>query len=131
MATYSISLTRGSIVPGPITSLMLVQIRRREAGSCASTFQKLLTQSVLRVAMMSSYTARTSGEASLYSMGVRVALISGLASDSENDRPGSSAGFERGVRLRSADRVGAGRQSRHGKWWDGSGGLPEVDQGSE
>ena len=34
----------------------------------ASTFQKLLTQSVLRVAMMSSYTARTRGEASAYSI---------------------------------------------------------------
>ena len=41
--------------------LMLSQVRRSVAGSCASAFQKLLIQSVSRVAMMSSYTARTSG----------------------------------------------------------------------
>ena len=34
--------------------LMLSQVRRSVAGSCASAFQKLLIQSVLRVAMMSS-----------------------------------------------------------------------------
>jgi hypothetical protein len=35
-------------------SLTLCQVRRSVAGSCASAFQKLLIQSVLRVAMMSS-----------------------------------------------------------------------------
>ena len=35
-------------------SLMLAQVRRKVTGSCASAFQKLLIQSVLRVAMMSS-----------------------------------------------------------------------------
>src|SRR5256885_1729911 len=54
---------------------MLFQTRRSVAGSCASTFQKLFTQSVLRVAMMSSYTARTSADAFAYSMGSRLAVI--------------------------------------------------------
>src|ERR1017187_5447712 len=45
---------------------MLSQVRRSVAGSCASAFQKLLIQSVWRVAMISSYTARTSGLASAY-----------------------------------------------------------------
>ena len=35
-------------------SLMLFHVRRSVAGSLASAFQKLLIQSVLRVAMMSS-----------------------------------------------------------------------------
>src|SRR6476646_3085983 len=52
--------------------LMSSQVRLRVAGSCAIAFQKLLIQSVLRVDMMSSYTARTSGEASLYSIRPRV-----------------------------------------------------------
>jgi len=39
-------------------------------------FQKLLIQSVLRVTMMSSYMARTSGLASLYSMRPKVDMIS-------------------------------------------------------
>src|SRR5439155_546522 len=54
---------------------MLFQTRRSVAGSCASTFQKLFTQSVLRVAMMSSYTARTSADAFAYSMGSRLTVI--------------------------------------------------------
>src|SRR5436305_2255809 len=69
------SLVSGSIAPGPITCLMLLQIRHRVAGSCARTFQKLFTQSVLRVAMMSSYTARTSADAFAYSIGSRLAVI--------------------------------------------------------
>src|SRR5437879_11896962 len=40
------------------------------AGSFASAFQKLLTQSTPRVRMMSSYTAFTSALASAYSMSV-------------------------------------------------------------
>src|SRR5213078_3327544 len=55
---------------------MLLQIRRSVGGSCASTFQKLLTQSVFRVAMMSSYTARTGADALAYSIGSRLAVIS-------------------------------------------------------
>src|ERR1019366_3376839 len=43
-------------------------VRCNSAGSWAIAFQKLLIDSVLRVAMMSSYTALTSGLASLYSM---------------------------------------------------------------
>src|SRR5581483_3539493 len=58
-----ISLTAGSSAPGAMTSLMLSQVRFRVAGSLASAFQKLLIQSDLRVAMMSSKTARTSGAA--------------------------------------------------------------------
>src|SRR5438876_12082052 len=55
---------------------MLPQIRRSVGGSCARTFQKLLTQSVFRVAMMSSYTARTCADASAYSIGSRLAVSS-------------------------------------------------------
>src|ERR1700756_332480 len=54
--------------------LMLSQVRLSVAGSCAMAFQKLLIQSTLRVAMMSSYTARTSGLASLYSINLNVAI---------------------------------------------------------
>src|SRR5437763_1094698 len=48
-----------------MTSFRLSQVRRRVAGSLANAFQKLLIQSVLRVALMSSKTARTSGLAAL------------------------------------------------------------------
>src|ERR1019366_3575455 len=48
--------------------LVSSQVRFNSSGSWAIAFQKLLIESVLRVAMMSSYTARTSGLASLYSM---------------------------------------------------------------
>src|SRR5947209_15424620 len=58
--------------------LMSSQVRFSVAGSWASAFQKLLIQSVLRVAMMSSYTARTSGPASAYSMNPKVAIQSPL-----------------------------------------------------
>src|ERR1700747_2020773 len=58
---------------------MLCQVRRNVTGSWASAFQKLLIQSVLRVAMMSSYTARTSGLAALYSINPRVAMETRLA----------------------------------------------------
>src|SRR5690242_16222025 len=56
-------------------SLTLAHVRRSVTGSCASAFQKLFTQSVLRVAMMSSYTARTSGDASRYSISPKVAML--------------------------------------------------------
>src|SRR5579863_1998816 len=56
-------------------SLMLRQVLRSVAGSWASAFQKLLIQSVLRVVMMSSYTARTSGLASWYSISPKVAML--------------------------------------------------------
>src|ERR1035437_9651307 len=49
-------------------------VRCNSAGSWAIAFQKLLIESVLRVAMMSSYTALTSGLASLYSMKPNVAM---------------------------------------------------------
>src|SRR5215469_696635 len=62
------SFVSGSSAPGAITCLMLSQVRRSVAGSFASAFQKLLIQSVRRVAMMSSYTARISGLASSYSI---------------------------------------------------------------
>src|SRR5689334_18054412 len=68
-AMYSISFTSGSSAPGAITAFTCDQMRASAAGSWASTFQKLLTDGRLRVAMMSSYTARTSGDASSYSMG--------------------------------------------------------------
>src|SRR5215467_9162732 len=49
-------------------------VRFRVMGSCANAFQKLLIQSTFRVAMMSSYTARTSGLASLYSINPKIAM---------------------------------------------------------
>src|SRR6267142_116000 len=66
------SLVSGSSAPGPMMALMLSHVRFSVAGSCAIAFQKLLIQSVLRVAMMSSYMARTSGLASLYSINPNV-----------------------------------------------------------
>src|SRR5664279_5036661 len=48
--------------------LVSSQVRFNSSGWCAIAFQKWLIESVLRVAMMSSYTALTSGLASLYSM---------------------------------------------------------------
>src|SRR5215469_11802735 len=54
--------------------LMSSQVRFRVVGSLARAFQKLLIQSVLRVAMISSYTSRTSDEASWYSMKPRVGI---------------------------------------------------------
>ena len=47
-----------------MTSFTLSQVRLSSAGSRARYFQKLLTSGTLRVALMSSKTARTSGEAS-------------------------------------------------------------------
>src|SRR5580704_97482 len=75
-ATYSSSFVSGSSAPGAITCLMPSQVRFSVAGSCAIAFQKLLIQSVFRVAMMSSYTARTSGLASLYSISGNVGMRS-------------------------------------------------------
>src|SRR5215472_4482367 len=69
------SFISGSRAPGAIICLMSCQVRFSVAGSFARAFQKLLIQSVFRVAMMSSYTARTSGLASLYSTRPRVAIL--------------------------------------------------------
>src|SRR5258708_38177604 len=55
-------------------SLMLCQVRHSVAGSCASACQKLLIQSVLRVAIMSSYMARTSALASSSLTSPKVAM---------------------------------------------------------
>src|SRR5437588_12206184 len=71
-ATYNSSFVSGSSAPGAMICLMLSQVRFSVAGSCAIAFQKLLIQSVFRVAMMSSYTARTSGLASAYSMSPKI-----------------------------------------------------------
>src|ERR1043166_5460641 len=49
-------------------SFVSCQVRFRRTGSWARAFQKFVTLSVLRVAIMSSYTARTSGLAFSYSM---------------------------------------------------------------
>src|SRR5438552_9725210 len=73
-ARYTSSLVSGSSAPGAMTCLTLSQVRRRSGGWLASAFQKLLTASVFRVAMMSSYTARTSPVASAYSMSLTVAI---------------------------------------------------------
>src|SRR6185312_13056504 len=55
--------------------LVSSHVRFSRTGSCASAFQKLLILSVLRVAMMSSYTARTSGLALSYSMNPNVDIV--------------------------------------------------------
>src|SRR5437588_2666021 len=73
-ATYNSSFVSGSSAPGAMICLMLSHVRFSVAGSCAIAFQKLLIQSVFRVAIMSSYTARTSALASLYSISLKVAI---------------------------------------------------------
>src|SRR5947209_4623726 len=73
-ATYNSSFVSGSSAPGAMICLMLSHVRFSVAGSCAIAFQKLLIQSVFRVAIMSSYTARTSALASLYSISLNVAI---------------------------------------------------------
>src|SRR4030095_16546520 len=69
-----ISLVSGSIAPGAITDLSVSHVRRSVGGWLASAFQKLLTRSTFRVAMMSSYTPRTSLLASAYSIILTVAM---------------------------------------------------------
>src|SRR5258706_3394347 len=66
--------------------LMLSHVRFSVAGSCAMAFQKLLIQSTFRVAMISSYTARTSGLASWYSISLKVAIASPLNCTSQISR---------------------------------------------
>src|SRR5579871_1794437 len=56
-------------------ALIPSHVRFSVSGSCAIAFQKLLIQSVFRVAMMSSYTG-TSGLASLYSISGNVGMRS-------------------------------------------------------
>src|SRR5207253_3126288 len=73
------SLVSESRAPGAMTSLMLSQVRRKVGGSFASTFQKLLIQSVPRVLMMSSYTARTSTPASSYPISRTIATSASAA----------------------------------------------------
>src|SRR5580704_6890494 len=75
-ATYKSSFVSGSSAPGAIICLIPSHVRFSVSGSCAIAFQKLLIQSVFRVAMMSSYTARTSGLASLYSINGNVGMKS-------------------------------------------------------
>ena len=73
-ARYTSSLVNGSSVPGAITSLRLSQVRRRVGGWFAKACQKLLIQSVLRVLLMSSNTARTSALAAFSSISGTVAI---------------------------------------------------------
>src|SRR5437870_6941629 len=86
---------------------MLLQIRRNVGGSCARTFQKLLTQSVFRVAMMSSYTARTGADALAYSIGSRLAVISSTSGGAPRLWPKPSM---------SAPRQSHARQSRPSRY---------------
>src|SRR5262245_12371341 len=64
-------------------SLVSSQVRFRRTGSWARAFQKFVTLSILRVALMSSYTARTSGLAFSYSMKPRVDMMSAPKVDCE------------------------------------------------
>src|SRR5215207_9283446 len=57
-----------------MTSLRLSQVRFKVAGWLASAFQKLLIQSVSRVFLMSSNTARTSAPAALSSISGTVGI---------------------------------------------------------
>src|SRR5450830_297652 len=77
-AIYSISLVSGSIAPGAITCFTLDQMRWRVAGELARTFQKLLIQSDLRVALISSNTACTSFGAAPSSTIFTIAIYSSL-----------------------------------------------------
>src|SRR5262245_52689537 len=61
------SFVSASSRPGRIAALRLSQTSRRSGGWLASVRQKFGTRSIDRVFMMSSYTARTSGDASPYS----------------------------------------------------------------
>ena len=63
----------GSSAPGAITCRRLSQVRRSVTGSFASAFQKLLTSSTPRDSLISSKTARTSAEASAYSISAMAA----------------------------------------------------------
>src|SRR2546426_12570133 len=95
------SLVSGSSAPGPMICLRLSQVRLSKAGSCAMAFQKLLIQSTLRVAMMSSYMARTSGEASWYSMNGNVGI---RVSPKNNDVHSFQDGSRKQPRLESPER---------------------------
>jgi hypothetical protein len=68
-------LVSGSSAPGAITSFRLSQVRRSVGGWCANALQKLLIQSVLQLALMSSNTARTSGPAARSSTSGTVCTI--------------------------------------------------------
>src|SRR5215469_2979301 len=65
-------------------SLVSSQVRFRRTGSWARAFQKFVTLSILRVALMSSYTARTAGLALSYSMKPRVDMMSAPRVDSRD-----------------------------------------------
>src|SRR5215469_845649 len=67
-------------------SLVSSQVRFRRTGSWARAFQKFVTLSILRVALMSSYTARTAGLALSYSMKPRVDMMSAPRVDSKDRR---------------------------------------------
>src|SRR5215475_2905704 len=67
-------------------SLVSSQVRFRRTGSWARAFQKFVTLSILRVALMSSYTARTAGLALSYSMKPRVDMMSAPRVDSRDRR---------------------------------------------
>src|SRR6188508_2664750 len=54
---------------------MLSQVRFSVAGWCARCFQKLLTSGTLRLVLISSNTARTSGDASRYSIGFTAPIV--------------------------------------------------------
>src|SRR5690349_2720336 len=104
--------------------LMDSQVRLSVAGSCASAFQKLLIQSVFRVAMMSSKTARTSGVSIFDQAGGRHAGILPIADTPERLTENDPAGDEpprarpqavsaaRIVRWGRLPRVGAGGEYR-------------------
>src|SRR5205085_12208151 len=102
---------RGSGAPGAMTSFRLSQVRRRVAGSLANAFQKLLIQSVLRVALMSSKTARTSAVAAFSSIsgtaGISLPLNSNaaqLAADPASEKEAEHAE----IAQQRPDRVGKG-----------------------
>ena len=57
-----------------MTSLTDSQVRLSVAGSFARYFQKLFTSSTWRVFLMSSNTARTSADASRYSIGLAMVI---------------------------------------------------------
>src|SRR5690349_6988052 len=97
-----------------MTSLRLSQVRRKVAGSLASAFQKLLIQSVLRDALISSNTARTSGLAALSSISGTLGILTSRSGPGAVRRPAGRQEIGRACENRSAATKGGGKTSLAG-----------------
>src|SRR5262249_36931957 len=90
-------------------SLVSSQVRFRRTGSWARAFQKFVTLSILRVALMSSYTARTAGLALSYSMKPRVDMVSAPRVDSRDRRNRSGIARDREQLVKQANFTSIGQ----------------------